>query len=334
VNQEPHNNSDSITCKYCGSNAVVKYGTYKGKQRYWCKVCERKFKADDAIFHMKVKPEYVSRALGEYYTGMSYRDIADIIKQETGYRPSKHIVYNWVDKFTNIAIDHFRNYKPKVGDVWIADETVLDMDEEKVWLWDIIDTKTRYLLATRLSRSRTTQDAQMLIDRAIKTAGKYPRAVVTDKLASYLDVFYGKDAEHRQGSPFSKDEDSTSLIERFHGTLKDRTKVMRGFKDLETLYQFVSGFLVYYNYLRPHESLEGMTPAEVAGIKYDVKTWADVCRIPLSQLVETVSHRKPREPRTRVAYPKTQIGRPRKRHKRTRKPAVSPPTLSVMRGVK
>jgi hypothetical protein len=36
----------------------------------------------------------------------------------------------------------------------------------------------------------------MLMDRAIKRAGKSPKVVVTDKLAAYLDVSYGKDAEH------------------------------------------------------------------------------------------------------------------------------------------
>jgi len=324
-------NNSSIRCKYCNSNAVVKFGTYKGKQLYWCKVCKRKFKGDDALFHMKVKPEYVSHALSEYYSGMSIGDIANTMKQETGYYPSKHIVYNWVDKFTSIAINHFRDYKPNVGDIWVADETVLDMDKEKVWLWDIIDVKTRYLLASRLSRSRTTQDAQMLMERAIKTAGKPPRAVVTDKLSSYLDVFYGKDAEHRQGSPFNR-EDSTSLIERFHGTLKDRTKVMRSFRDLETTIQFVNGFLVFYNYIRPHEALNGKTPAEVAGVDYDVKNWADACRLPVLKQVEVISHRKPRIPR--VKLPRTQIGRPRKRHRQPRKPVTIQPSLSTSRRIK
>ena len=35
-----------IVCKNCGSEGVVKYGTYKGIQRYYCKACKRKFKAD------------------------------------------------------------------------------------------------------------------------------------------------------------------------------------------------------------------------------------------------------------------------------------------------
>ena len=52
-----------MNCKYCGAEGVVKYGSYKGVQRYFCKVCQRKFKGDDALFHMKVSPEYISSAL-------------------------------------------------------------------------------------------------------------------------------------------------------------------------------------------------------------------------------------------------------------------------------
>ena len=38
------------SCKYCGGNAIVKFGTYKDVQRYWCKVCQRKFKGDDTTY--------------------------------------------------------------------------------------------------------------------------------------------------------------------------------------------------------------------------------------------------------------------------------------------
>jgi len=38
----------SLTCPHCGSNKVIKYGVYEGVQRYYCNVCKRKFKADEA----------------------------------------------------------------------------------------------------------------------------------------------------------------------------------------------------------------------------------------------------------------------------------------------
>jgi putative transposase len=300
-----------VTCKNCGSEAVVKFGSYKGVQRYFCKACNRKFKADSALFHMKVSPEYISTALSMYYSGSSISDIRNHLKQEYGYYPSKNVVFYWVDKFTSLASKQFRDVHPKVGDTWIADETVLDLDRHtKVWFFDIIDSDSRYLLASRATLSRTTRDAQMLMDRAIKRAGKTPKVVITDKLASYLDVDYGKDTEHRQGSPFRvlSSGESTSQIERFHGTIKDRTKVMRAFRDMETLHQFMDGYLVYYNFFKPSEALNGKTPAEVAKVDYQIKNWKDLSQLPVSKQAEIETH-KPilRQKPLRITPPRPQI---------------------------
>ena len=306
---------NEITCKSCGSTRVRKYGLYKGVQRYFCNDCGSKFKNDDTLFHMKTPANQVSSALNMYYEGMSIKAIRRNLQQEYGNMPSTATIYEWIQKFTQYATDSTEGYKPKqVGDTWIADETVLEIDGQNVWLWDIIDDKTRYLLATRISRSRTTRDAQILIDRAIKTAGKEPDKVITDKLASYLDVRYGKDTEHIQSRPFAL-EDNTQKIERFHGTLKQRTKVMRGLKNLESAVDFVNGWLVHYNYLRPHDALDDKTPAEVAGIDFPYKNWSDITRHKPSKPI-VIEH----QPRTRQRMIETHIGRPRKL---TRAPHIS-----------
>jgi ribosomal protein L37AE/L43A len=85
--------TEPITCKNCGSNAVVKYGSYKGVPRYWCKSCQRKFKGDTDLFHMKTSPEQISSALRMYYDGMSIKDIQGLLKQEHDNSPSKKTIY-------------------------------------------------------------------------------------------------------------------------------------------------------------------------------------------------------------------------------------------------
>ncbi len=269
---------ETVKCPHCGSEAIVKFGTYKGTQRYYCKFCHRKFRWVDKQFKMKSSTEQVATALHDYYDGgSSVRAIGRHVLQETGSTPSTATIYEWIQKYTEYLTDSIKDYQPKVGSIWIADETAVKIAGQNVWLWDIIDQDTRYLLASRLSTSRTTKDAQILIDRAIKLAGKNPKVVLTDKLASYLDVSYGKGAEHVQGSPFSTVQgESTSRIERWHGTVKARTKVMRDLKNLETALDFVAGFLAFYNYLRPHESLENKTPAEAAGITYPYRNWSEL----------------------------------------------------------
>jgi len=299
---------DKRICKDCKSENIIKYGKYENTQLYYCKDCHSKFKDDNTLFHMKTPANQVSSALNMFYEGMSIKAISRNLKQEYGNMPSTATIYEWIQKYTQYATDSIKGYKPKkIGDTWIADETVIEIDGNNVWLWDIIDADTRFLLATRISRSRTTQDAQILYDRAIKTAGKEPEKVITDKLASYLDVRYGQDTEHIQSRPFAV-EDNTQMIERFHETLKQRTKVMRGLKNLESAHDFISGWLVHYNYIRPHHSLGNKTPAQVAGIDYPYKNWADITRHKVSKPV-IIEH----QPRDMTQLPSVQIGRPRKR---------------------
>ncbi len=124
--------------------------------------------------------------------------------------------------------------------------------------------------------------------KAYNRTGKIPRIIYTDKLQAYLDgieLTFGADTKHKQGSPFDVGSNN-NLIERFHGTLKARTKIMRGLKDINTAKLFTQGWLLYYNYLRPHESLRGKTPAEVSGVKYPYRNWQDIVA---GRRIDTVS---------------------------------------------
>jgi hypothetical protein len=122
-------------------------------------------------------------------------------------------------------------------------------------------------------------------------------------------VDYGEGAEHRQGG-IARVEDNTQKIERFHGSLKQRTKIMRGLKNFESALDFINGWLVHYNYLRPHEGLNDKTPAEVAGIAYPYRNWADIIRKHKPSIRIVTEH----YPRSAPRVPESHVGRiPRKR---------------------
>ncbi len=273
---------EDFKCKLCGSKDVVKYGKLRGIQRWWCKKCKRKFADNDALPGMRTPVEQVSSAVHMYYEGMSLQAIRRHLQQEHNSFVSDSNIYAWVVRFTNEAIKKAKEYQPKVGDTWIADETVLKVEGKKMWFWDIIDAKTRFLIASHLSATRGKRDAQRLMEKAAERAGKVPKVVATDRLNSYLDGIesaFGADTKHLAGGPF-KVEGNTNLIERFHGTLKARTKVMRGMKRRDTARLFAEGWLIHYNFFRPHESLKDKTPAEAAGVKFPYRHWKDIIREP------------------------------------------------------
>ena len=267
-----------MNCKYCNSPNVIKFGTFQGIQRYWCKDCKRKFADNRALPKMKTDVNIISSALSCYFGGMPLDAVQRHLQQQFGIYYSEMGIYNWVKRFSREAVDKIKDFKPIVGDTWIADETMLKVGGKKMWFFDVIDEKTRYLLASRLAESRTIKQAALVMNEARRRAGKSPKRIITDRLAAYIDgieYVFGGSAEHIQSKPFT-DVNSTNIIERFQGTLKDRTKIIRGFKYMATAELLTDAWLVHYNFFKEHEALGNIPPAQKMGIPIPFKDWAEV----------------------------------------------------------
>lgn len=269
-----------LKCKYCDSHNIVRNGHSRNKQqRYLCKKCGSVFIDNEALPRMQISVRQLGEVIGQYYGGMSLKELRRQFEQQHGKTLSRSSFDRWLIRFSKIAVDEASKYHPKVGDKWIADETVLKIGGKNIWCWDIIDSDTRFLLATHLSLTRTTRDAQALMEKAKSVASKAPKVVLTDSLRAYIDgieLTWGSETRHIQSQPFAEADISTNKIERFHSTLKTRTEIMRGLKSLKTAQALLDGWLVHYNFFRSHESINDKTPAEEAGVKFPYKDWLDV----------------------------------------------------------
>ena len=257
-----------VRCKFCDSRNAIRYGILKGMQRWWCKECHRKFVDNGATAYMKTHADQVAAALGMYYGGISMDNIRRQLRLHYHTYPSDSTVFRWIRKYTNEATENTERDTPNVGDVWLADETSLSMADKNVWLWDVIDARTRYLLASYITTDRTTEDAQTIMERAAQKAGKVPRMVLTDNLAAYLhgiQVTLAADTKHVAVINLAAKQNN-KLIECFHHALKQRIKIMQALKNYENAELILNGFVIHYNYFKLQEGLQNRTPSELAGI--------------------------------------------------------------------
>jgi putative transposase len=102
---------------------------------------------------------------------------------------------------------------------------------------------------------------------------KKPEALITDGLPSYRDAFNKEfytntkpRTEHVNTIRLQVDMNNNKM-ERFNGEVRDREKVIRGLKKKDT--PILTGYQIFHNYVRPHEGLNGITPAEACGIKVE-----------------------------------------------------------------
>jgi transposase-like protein len=277
------------TCKFCGSTNIIKRGYRKrrnGKvQRFMCKDCGRRFVVNEDGFHkMKYNPRLVTLALDLYFKGVSLRKIVDHLKQFYGFEVHFTTVLRWIQKYVEIMKSYVDELKPQVSDVWQTDEMKVRCGGKWNWLWNLMDSDTRFLLAMQMSKSREVEDARKVFAEAKARAKKKPKVVVTDGLPAYIKAFKKEfftlkkpRIKHIRNVGF-KDKTNNNLIERLHGTVRERNKVLRGLKQEEST--VIEGLRVYYNFIRPHMSLNGKTPAEASNIDLNLERnrWLSLIR--------------------------------------------------------
>ena len=56
-------------------------------------------------------------------------------------------------------------------------------------------------------------------------------------------------------------------MERMNGEVRDREKTFRGLKSVDS--PILKGYQLFHNFVRPHEALDGETPADRCGVKVE-----------------------------------------------------------------
>ena len=262
-------------CIFCKSTEIIKDGLRHNKygdiQIWNCKACGRYFTLNLGFEHMKHNPQGITTAMQLYFSGESLRNTARSLRL-IGVQVSYQTVWNWIQKYTELMEKYLDKIMPQVSDVWRADELYLKIKGDMKYLYAMMDDETRFWIATEVANTKYTADLKPLFREAIVTAGKQPKALITDGAPNFAEAarteFYTKwkalRTEHIREIRMAG-KIHNNKMERLNGEIRDREKVMRGLKKLDT--PILTGYQIYHNYVRPHEALDGRTPSEVAGIE-------------------------------------------------------------------
>jgi len=284
-----------MNCNQCDSMEIIKRGFNYGKdykvQKYQCMSCKNIFSYPDRIPHTHISSEIVSLCIDLYLKGLSYRVIKQQLREQFDLRVNHVTIYNWIQTYVGIIKKYVDKFNPQLSAVWQMDETWIAFKGPRIvtnrldlragnWCWICIDTATRFITDMYLANHKTLAEGRKFFARIKASVNAKPEIIATDGNNAYINCmreFY-PNTQHLKIRSISV-KPNTSFIERFNGTVKNRTKTMRGFFSFYPCQNTLTAFQIYYNFLRPHMALNGKTPAQAAGINIELpERWTSLIR--------------------------------------------------------
>jgi len=282
--------NNELKCPECSSKEVTKRGfRYTERrekiQKYFCKDCKHRFVLDNPYFRMRNKDQVITQCMDLYYSGMSFRKIAQHLKRFFPKDVSHSTIYRWIMKYVPM-MENFTD-KQKIKASWQLQSDEVEYKRrashkrkgiKNEYFIDVIDMDSRFIVSSQYAKDRKNYTLNKVLGKAKQKVGNQVKVISTDGLMGYPRVIkktFGMKLHHSgKIAKTSKiihqviKSDSGGFnykIERFHNTLRERTKIMRGFHGCITSAQtLMKGFEIYYNWIRNNLALEGQTPSQIA----------------------------------------------------------------------
>jgi transposase-like protein len=268
------NTTELVKCKYCNSVRIVRNGYVKGQAIFKCKDCSHRFYNNGQLNRMKVKKHVIVAALNLYFDGLSVRKTQNQLAQLLGEKVDASTIYRWLVKYSAL-VNQFciENCDPQTSGKWHEDETMIKCEGRNVWFWEMIDEETKFLVGSHLGGERSSEETMKIFENANKVTKERPKVIFVDGSNSYdrafNKVYYSRYKANRVELVKRvgiQARTTNNVVERLHGTLKDRLRPMRGLKNEKASKILLDGYVVNYNYVRKHQTIK-KTPAQAAGIQ-------------------------------------------------------------------
>jgi len=228
--------------------------------------------------------------------GTLARKSAFILRNVFNLSMSYQTVLNYTEMVAPYCHKFNLGYKGEVDNIQAGDETYIKIRGENNYVFFFISSKSRKITAYHIDGTRGTLPAVISMNEAIRTIkpGKvivlvsdgnpsYPAGIHFINQTHEPNLTHKKviglqnlDSESEEYRPFKE------LIERLNRTYKYHIRCAYGFNSKNGAIALTTLFVTYYNFLRPHSSLNYSVPIpleELEGIDTLPGKWAKIIQL-------------------------------------------------------
>ena len=240
-------------------------------------------------------PDQIGTGIHKYYTGLSFRLAAKAVEQQFGLGDtdiSPQTIFNWVHRYTDVAVELVRRYKAAGGGTWWLCSQPFAI-EPRMW-WMVLDETTGYILASHIDACMTEDGVGEVLVEAKASAVKpcdevaymklwpefrwaykgIPETTVQAVIRHILpDTRMVKETEGIPSFP------SGSVAARILPVYEATRRRFERIKDHGDLRRYIAGWAITSNLFTKHRELGGRTPGQAAGVETFIADWADVVRL-------------------------------------------------------
>ncbi len=195
-----------------------------------------------------------------------------LIGKRRPYKPKTTDSKHWMKKYPNLIKD---TAPITSGGLWVSDITYIELRKQNSYLSLVTDAYSRKIVGFHLSEQLTAAGPVAALEMAILACGDNTTGLIhhSDRGSQYCSYEYVeilKDREISISMTQSGDPRDNAIAERVNGILK--TELLEDvYPDITKARTAITQAVNTYNYLRPHTSIDMLTPAMAHGKRIHLK---------------------------------------------------------------
>ena len=220
--------------------------------------------------------------------GLSARLTKRALKDLYDINVSHQTILNYINSAASQLADFVDKHCPTPEETCAADETYIIVNGKWTYTWFVIDSKNRAICGYNLSETRGAEPALSLLYDCYGKPGEQRHSdLVTDGNPSYdaAVLAYNRIIENDTDKLTKRkviglknlDEESTEyrsfkqIVERLNRTYKYHTRPRAGFKSFDGAVALTTLFVAYYNFLRPHTTMDHCAPIKLNALNNNLR---------------------------------------------------------------